>query len=366
MISYCPNEILKRGIKLSKKELYVEYPIITTSPVIANLLSVLSSDKRTYTWICNNFNQIVYIKDQYNTDFKNLGTLFEHHPRENNTIYSELPFLKSNKIKKELLNNLCTDFGKFVIESINENYYIRVPLNLKYISISKNFMIKDVMHPTFIYGYDTDEQKIYLGEFYNSTKYDYYKLPIADIINAYNNSIKPNSIQLEYYEDIILFKINNDYNDYFIDTNLIKESLCDYIKMVDNTNKYKNSFRWRECSFYYGLSYYDELVKDIEYNQADLRSIHALYDYMKIISFKIELLFELGFITNVIYKNLTAKIRTCIDLSLINRNKYIKILQKNFDIKNRKDLADKKMLIDNYFKLKTISKELTEEIIDLL
>ena len=344
-----------KGIDIiMEKKLAVVYPSIAPAPIVADLLSVLETTPTTNGWICNNFKQMVYIRDHLGIEYRSLGILIEQQPRDNNTIFSELPMLKFSKIKKEILNILCKSFVKFLENCIEQEHYIRVPLNQKFISsYNKN---NDFMHPFFFYGYNNDKQIFYIADFHSGKKYTFSILSYKDVEEAYMNSIKSETTMTEYYDDVCLFRFDSNNIDIQIDPKQIYEKLSDFINCIDSTCKYKNSERWRNCSFFYGLDYFDELIKDISCRNANTRSIHVLADFYKINLITIHSLFTNHIITDESnYKDLSESYKNCYNTALIIRNKYLKnmILNDNneritrylMELKEMSSIATKKFLV---------------------
>ena len=336
------------------KKLPISYPLMETSPITADLLATINMYEDATDWICSNFNQLVYGRKCSRDEKDSFGTMFESQAKENNIIFLELPFMKFNKIKKELVNELTSSFVEFLIKCINNDYYIRVPINYKYLTEMKNE--KDYIHTVLIYGYSIIAKKFYIADFHGGKKYGFYEYSFDDVENAYLNSFVLTSVYDEFLEDVIVYKIRTEELGTGIEIDKILKEMTDFINGVDSTCRYENSYRWRDYQFYYGINYFDELIKDIEYGDVKITALHLLCDYFKMLRYKIGVLKDGNYMTEDIYVNLLEQVEMCEKQSLFCRNSYLKyLISCNGEMKN--------IIIENYRCLKEICKRTIENIV---
>lgn len=304
------------------KKLPITYPIITTVPMTADLLATIGGYEKIEPWICNNFNQVMYVRSDGKDEIYSFGTLFESQPKENNTIFQELPFVKYNKIKKPLLSELFATFGSFLIKCIDNDYYIRVALNYRYLSNIEND--QEFVHMVLIYGYSMRDKVFYAADFHDGRKYGFYEYSFEDLEAAYTNSFVNASGLDEYLEDIIIYKVSEDVPEMILTPEKIREELTDFLNGLDGTCKYRNSYRWRNYDFYFGIDYFDELVKDIADDMVELNALHTLCDYFQMLKYKLNILKKHGHIILADYERLIGKLDNCLKQAILSRTLYLK------------------------------------------
>jgi hypothetical protein len=268
-----------------KKILEIEYePIATYQSLIGDLFSVISLNDSFKQWLCSNINQLVYFRDYKECEFYGMGFFYEHQAKEYQNMYFDIPIIETNKIS---INCIDDDIIKFIISKIDNNYYIRIPINMKEIKQVN----RDYMHMIFIYGYDKEKKEMYVSNFHHGQKYNRYKYSFEEIEQGYKR--RSENIE-DYLEDIIYFK-NKEF-EYPLFIEKIKDELTAYLNSQDIYNKYKYSIRWKNCKIFFGEEYIQQLIFDVGDGRGDLRALYVLYDFIKIIDFKRIWLYENGYL----------------------------------------------------------------------
>jgi len=339
-----------------EKTLPIKYPMITSYPEIANLMSILETDERAIPWICSNLNQIVFKRAnnyvngmQYEMQFNR--QFYKH--------YSNIPILEYNQIHKNIISMKWPTFSDFIVELIENGYYIQTHLDHYYMPNSWFYHKSNYFHSTFIYGYDSDQGTIKIADFYMGNKYDHYNISSDSMNKAFNGSI---SQEVESFNYIILIKIKENYISPPINMRYMKRSLLDYIESKDSFNLFEYSTEWSDFKFYFGLSYYDELIKELHQDKLR-RSMHVVYDHAKITKYKLKILHERDYINQTDFVQLNELICTIEHLALVNRNKYLKIYIKNRENIDRNVLD---LLAKNILNLKEESENFTLKLIDAI
>lgn len=331
------------------KKLPINVPLITSSPTIAALFTIITGVDFLDGWVVNNFNNLLYIENAY----ESRCIFMEDQPNCKVTIFNDVGFLKFNTLKSEIVNLLNKDIIDFIIKVINEGYFIRMAVDNYYIRLNKKaYMKRHCLHPLFIYGYDTKQRCLLIGEFFNQRKYDFYKIDFDEFRTAYKKCIYPNNIVDEYLENIILIKLNPGYHEK-IDTLKLMDGIEDYISGQDRTRKYLYPQRKRNSQYIYGMQCYDGFIDSMRNDNFDFRSSYVFYDRMRLHRFKTECLYKGGILIEEDYVTL-IRYSDC----LIQRS----ISAKNFLLKQ---LLKKRMLNDSdikraelkYRELKEIEKE---------
>lgn len=340
--------------KLLMKQLKYNSPIITSSPTIATLFSIISGEEYSENWICNNFNNLLYIKNPS----ENRCIFFEDQPNNRETIFSEINFFEYNKISVAAFQSLSFDIQKFIEKMIDNHYYIRIALDNYYISLNTRlFKQQHFLHPVTIYGYDISRKTFLIGDFFDRKKYQLYNLPYKELEEAFYFCTYSNDEVYEYLKNIIFIKVFPNYPKEEINLNKIISETNDYILSTDNTLKYENRIRKKSSDFFYGIDCYNNLMQSIEDRKVDIRSTHVIYDRLQLQSYKLDILFKNSYITPAKYYNLKEQINSLITFSLDCRNATLK-----FQIKQ----TNPQLIIEKYNDLKFKEQEYLFNLLSIL
>lgn len=325
------------------KTLSIEYPILDGHPVFSDLFSFMYCYDCFKNWVCDNLNQIVYIRDYQEREFFSKGFFYEHQPKEQVVMYFDIPLIETNRINIACIN---IDIIDFIISQINYGYYVRMAINMGKI---KKFQ-ESYMHTIFIYGYDNSKEIMYVSNFQNGKKYSNYMYSFREVRAGYNSRVDSE----EYTSFIILLK--PALKEYFFSVDKIKKEMNSYLISIDFYHKYDYSVRWKNCDIYFGEAYINELIIDIENNKGNIISIYTLYDFTKILDVKRNILFRNNYINEYNSNVLRVKINNCIleanntimlYLYLQTKNQgYYKLIPKILDLK--KNIHE---IIENFISL---------------
>ena len=309
--------------------------VVDCTPDIANLLSILKCQNWADEWLCTNFIQLVYRRDE-----KNSFGIFLDLMRTGNDvyIYEQCPYLYVNLIDKCFVEERFSDVFEFVYYCLERGFYIQMYTNKHYLP-QKNAPEFDFMHETFIYGIDTEERYIYISDFYDG-KYKRVKCDYSSFEKAYLNSFKDNpyyqsDIYFEYphmvkyhMDKIILIKYEK-HNLYENNCNIIKEKIEDYISGRDSFKRMEESYLAVGYKYYYGIDFYDQMLTDIENNKLDIRKPYVLYCHKVLLRDHLFIMNKCKFVKDIEQK-LLPLIEELIIISEKLYKKYLKlILKKN-------------------------------------
>lgn len=263
-----------------RKILKTVYPVANYQSLISDLFSVIYTCDFLKPWVCNHVNQFVFIRDLEQVEFKGMVFFYEHQPKEYQNMYFDIPLLRTNKIDISCIRNNIVDF---IIDQIDNGYYIRLPLNMSDItSIRLNFM-----HMVFIYGYDLEKKILYVSNYHNGSRYSNYEYSFDEV----NTGFFHRSDQLvDYLSDIIFFKPQE--RDYPIMIHKMRVEMESYLSNQDLYHKYCDSLRWSKCNIYFGEACFDEIILDIKNQNCDFRAICAIRDFVRVLDEKRKILFE--------------------------------------------------------------------------
>lgn len=298
-------------------ELKLVNPLATYQSIIGDLFSVISMHTNYKNWLCSNINQLVYFRDPENREFSSMGFFYEHQSQEYQYMYFDIPLLETNKINYASLN---VNILEFIMSKINDEYYIRLPINMCNVKESDS----DRMHMVFVHGYDDERKEVYISNFHNGKKYARHIYSFGEIEKGFRN--RKDNVE-EYLSDVIFFKLKKSKYPIWIDK--IINELSAFLASCDIYQKYKYSIRWNKCQIYYGEQYFDELIYDLKLGCGDLRAIYVIYDFMKIIKKKAEILVELNYLAEKSGEIIIEEITGLIDEIWLIILKYIYFVSKN-------------------------------------
>lgn len=262
-----------------KKKLSINYPIITSYTHHAHLLAILSVQPKAKEWIFSNYIQLYINK---NLVVNNWADFYFPLPYEIKPI-DTCKWISSQKISEIYIDRHYNDIVDYIEESINDEYYIHMMINYKYIFNSRFYKKnKDRRHDVLIYGYDKEKGTIYCADFmFNSNKYTFVECTYDELRNSYNNDyVKHEMSYLEH--NIMAYKLNETFA---------------YGDVVDNIIYWLKRYADGECPEYWGginsgnrgniewgINYYNALcqyLKSIHEERLDIRFFHLLKDHKK-------------------------------------------------------------------------------------
>ena len=290
-----------------KKVLDIAQPLITSYTDIAGMFSILGTIKNSSGWIINHFIQLLYMiaKDKSRPYFLD-GTV-----RRGSLIIDACPFFRHNKVSKEVIAKKWDKFTDFLEEYLSSSYYVFIELNIKFLSIART--PDDFIHQTFIYGYDKNERKVYISDFYNGNAYSREVATYDEINIAFLHS-QDNTLH-ESRNDVWCIKVVDEVPKIPPNKELIKQSLINFYESSEiDINPRQDSV------FFFGLSFYEEMIRQMKKNKRIMIALHILYDHKMMMRHRIEILNEHGFIDPQNYTLLCLANSELIDRSLILRN----------------------------------------------
>lgn len=250
-----------------KKKLPMSIPINACYPAISQTSGILFADPLIHDWLMNNFIQV------FEVDQETHAIDYYDYCAEGN------PFLSYNEIDYSFINKNWLDLASFIESAIDDNYYIRIFVNIKEIkAYSSN---TDAYHDLMVYGYDSDNKIIYIADHFSAGKL-LLKTCSYKEINRATFCFEPDKCQKEaYLSSVQMIKKECDFMR--LRYSMYSPEQMDYI-MTFNTNRVYNSLlcylegkpvdgwfsRGRvmdsclEKSHRWGIQCYDVLLQNIE------------------------------------------------------------------------------------------------------
>lgn len=297
-----------------KKIINVKKPFIYAYPHHAVLMSLLSSKPCMLPHILSHYVQLTYYKLE-RLDFNISHNIVE--------FVNNYPLLESCKIDRTIISSLKIKPIDLIISAIDNNYVLFALLDLYYIKSSDSYKKEHYFHELMIYGYDTINKKIYIGEFLNGNKYDFFQVDYDEILN----SIEQDDF-FDWFGGIRLYRLKSEpYTGVFSRIDIVKKNLEEYLKSNNSHNVSINDYILRNEDYKYGIEIYDSLINmmkkyDELYKRVDYRAFHVLVEHKKCLKFLI-----LDMVKNSKLKNEDIHIKNIeeiCNLSLLIRNMVLK------------------------------------------
>jgi len=141
-------------------------PIVTYQD-IGHTLAVTLTKKESESWLYSNFVNL-WFKKQYE---KPVGTLIDIvYPSHT---HFQNPFLKNQRLFKYIFEKFNLDIKNFIIENINQGFYIRVTVDEYYIPGKRAYKNFHYGHDLMIFGYNSSLQLFYVLGYFNEIFTEY-------------------------------------------------------------------------------------------------------------------------------------------------------------------------------------------------
>ncbi|MFR6514540.1 MAG: hypothetical protein ACLVA6_06370 [Dorea sp.] len=283
---------------MQKKILEVRTPIVSAYPDLAHLFSILVDNKKCEKWIYNYFIQM----EIYNTLYEETPRLDFYKP----FLWESCPFIQQQIIEKVFLNRLDISVINFIEKSICDNEYILIDIDHFEVKDSCFYKNKHVIHKVLIYGYDKEQKKLYIGDYFENYKYGFKEMNYRDFLKAYVSCeqyiAKDIESSIRKY-GIRIIKTEFD-NDYIFDWKFLKNSFIAYIQGT-NLNKYykianiANRDNWSNGIKTYNIlkKYIEDLCKLEKSDYYPFRTFQVLYEHKKLMYSRVIFLTNEKYIT---------------------------------------------------------------------
>lgn len=256
-----------------KKILDVTEPPITSYPAIANILSLLWTQKdQTMPWLCDHLIQLIIRPNNVNAP----ADFYDH--ADINGYYSQIygcTGLDWLRTKPNLVaSNTFTDYMEYVIEN---GFCLEPCLDRYYFKFSEYYKKKHFIHSTLIYGFNSNSKEVYISDFFENGKYCRKTISYDEV----NDSIKGNDWLVNLYGH------NNE--SYKCNLNMLSDYLNDYLESRDSFQKFKYSSSERNKNVSFGVTFYDAITTNLFFDDEglDIRPFHILTDHKRLMNLRL-------------------------------------------------------------------------------
>lgn len=357
---FCPNNIIQISAKFGDKECYKEivndknYNYLMTKVLNNNIYVYASTtgeisdfdeiyhfecevDLSSYrmgfflwigedyfqNWFYSNYIQLHCDKDlNINGDLKlNYYTTPMIDCRYNLTN----PWLENYIIPRYYIDD-SKEILDFIRKALNDDHYISLHLNEKYMKNKWAYNSVDFEHESLIYGIDDDQKWLYLMSFNMNQIFEPYVISYEDFFNAYQNVNDNVDIEL------LKYKIPNEPYKFSVD--LLKTMLSEYLNGVNSS--YRENLAKNIDDRVYGIKIYDVLLNNLD-KLKDKKIIYLFYEHKLIMRKRLSFLNSVEIIpddqyerieldANSICSSVEKLLMYCLKYSLSNnKNLLIKI-----------------------------------------
>jgi len=330
------------------KILPVKYPPVDNMARNAFLLSVITNYPEMRGWIYSNYIQLV-AGGNFSIDFVS-----------NNVDHIRYRWLDSSHMKRDFVKKWIPSIKEFIIDCIDNDYYVHSIVNERFIPPSPAYMKKDFVHNILVFGYD--DASFYVGGYFNNPpKFALdRKVSFSDFEQAFIHS---DSEHLEKTWQFELFKTTGSRLDKYkknFDMELVLESIAAYVNSTPQFPARMNSNIEKDLAF--GLRIHDRTMENLSglghpylFNTRDLRSFQAQCNHKFMMIERINFMGAEGYLRNC--EKISERYKEIYELSMTIRNGLIK-----YNITQKHELLDR--AVNDTEKLKVAEKEVLEHLLD--
>ena len=256
--------MISDGLKEKLTILDISEPMVSVYPFISTTLSIIQSEN-SYGWIMNNFLQLCSNGKAVNFyDFN----------------HKLCPFLKIQRIDKEIICSIYGDFSLGLAKMIQDGYYCYLLIDKHLIDAYCQPLHK--IHDMFVYGVDIKNRIFLIGDYiagrYTRTTCSFEEMNKAALKLNYSQEWKLG------FKGVVEFIKYDDKEKQDFSLQRVKDSLCDYINSRPTCSWNVMEFRdkYNENEWFFGISIYKYIHSQIDKLQVDYVSnvdFHIIYEH---------------------------------------------------------------------------------------
>jgi len=244
-----------------------------------------------YNWLYSNYIQLhcdTHLGTHGNMSDVELD-MFNGFKKRGNYLLNH-PFLFTEIIEKSDIMYL-TDIIKFIERAIDNEKYIQLMLNEKYVPDRPTYDVVDFAHLNLIYGYDDEKEILYLMGYNADGYYISSEITFDEFYKAVSSGIPDADKVKEDY--ITLISISSPDFKYEINIDLIITFLQDYLNGY-NTYKRYGLINAPPDNRIFGINIYDCFIENIDAVIYNKRIIYSFLEHKFLMVKRIEYLYQNG------------------------------------------------------------------------
>lgn len=278
------------------KSLPVTYPKVYTFPRHAYCLAILGDEAQTLPWLYSNYIQLRCRNEAFKDhNFRSDWFDFDSYL----LMVDDNPLLQSQVIFREFLDKYVHDPLAFVIDTINEGYYLFITLNDYYVPGTISYQTASFSHASLIYGYDEEARTLDIALYNRHRNFVFSKIGFDDFVRAYEET----EVIYDYMRYNYLIRPRAAFK-YDYDLNMSLQSFRDYMQSGKTCDTQYDQYRLKGAAIgkdSYGLGVYERLQRYVAILEDrephyDLRPFHLLWEHKKCLSGHIAYLQARGFL----------------------------------------------------------------------
>jgi hypothetical protein len=273
----------------------MNYPVITSYPTHANILSCVQQYEDSMQWFYNYYIQLFAGGELTRGFYVDFCAPVP---------WRSCPWIYSQRIAKEMVEKKWDTITEFIIDCIDSNYYVFLYLDQFYISEALPYQKQKYVHDTFIFGYDKQNKLFSVADFYKYSKYYYTNIAFSQIEDAYKNLDLSGIV--DNMQGIILIKPVR-YENYAFNVHIVTGLINDYLQSKNTFGNYTGGYRkdigQKNDFWLYGMDVYKLLQEHLQLfldrkAPLDIRPFHVLLDHKTLMHHRIKYLLENNYLTN--------------------------------------------------------------------
>lgn len=276
-------------LKIRRKTLDYEKPIINTYPHTANIFAIMKNNPYIVSDLAVEMVGLVYDNELDRLDFSISLEIMRY--------MNNYPHMYCHGISRTVVEKKWKKFSSFVEDMIDDGYYIQLLLDTYYISAySEMYHREHFMHNPMIFGYDKSARMVIMADSFEKGIYETRTATYDEINNGFLDSFFN-----DWLDGVRLCKLKEDpftYTGY--NAKYMVEQIKNFLTNKNTTAiTYEEDKRRRDIPerFSYGLEIYDEITGYFErvreqQTAIDIRILYALYDHFNLFKFIIEQLIQ--------------------------------------------------------------------------
>ncbi len=250
-----------------KKKLQIIQPIINSYTSYGALFSILPDS--AWSWVMNNFIQLNYV---YEWDM----VTFDCH----RLLLSNCPAIDYYEERRVAFNSVENGLKQTIIDGIRQGFYLFMYADRYYIKVAEEYHKIHEPHEIFIYGYNLEEDKVYVGDNLEYGKFIFTMCTFSELTEAY----KKIDSDRTYLYTIRYLKVHENTD---CDLNLNQ--------IISGIEAYLNSYETFEIAgnftkMDYGISIVDKILAQVastNNNKIDIRFFHLFYEHKLLMEMRI-------------------------------------------------------------------------------